>query len=158
MGSENANLLSVYCPFINGVYGFTYTRQNYDTKGISPSRPHIASDSTTSTSVKLAKREKPVSSICNGVMHHQKRSSISNCPKGHVINVTFHDDKCFSAFPNDGRIGSRTNVVKPDKYKNMSFDCLGHWPAAIPGEKYVTLVEKSSLTNDQRRYRCAVSQ
>ena len=82
---------------------------------------------------------------CGDTDLNNPKSSVSNCPKGHVINITFQNEICNS---------EQTNII--DR-KNLSFDCLGDWPAKTNGERYVALLQNARSFQGQIQYRCAVS-
>ena len=82
---------------------------------------------------------------CGDTDLNNPKSSVSNCPKGHVINITFQNEICNS---------EQTNTI--DR-KNLSFVCLGDWPAKTNEERYVALLQNARSFQGQTQYRCAVS-
>ena len=146
--TENIVPLYTYCPFLNGIYSFTYTKTNHLNSQRNPELlatsnrpsqhldidiPMLACDETKSTSV------------------------ISNCPKGHVINITFQKESCISNHYAQSERRSRMSKMHNILPDSMSFDCLGDWESETIGDRYVALLEKSSSLDGQPRYRCAVS-
>ena len=148
---DAANSFQTYCPFLNGMYSFTYTKTNnlngesYPKALTINNRPFQNHDENISTLT------------CGGTTQPNSKSVISNCPMGHVINITFQKESCIpNNHPKDSeRRGSLDmNDILQD---NFSFDCLGDWPSKTVGEQYVALLEKSGALNDPPRYRCGVS-
>ena len=143
------NSFQTYCPFLNGMYSFTYTKNNH-LKG--ESYP----EALTINNQPLQNLDENISTLsCGGTTN--SKSVISNCPMGHVINITFQKESCIPKnYPKDsGR--SRSLDVNDISQENLSFDCLGDWPSKKAGEHYVALLEKSGASNDPPRYRCGVS-
>ena len=143
--------LYTYCPFLNGMYSFTYTKTNH-LKG------ELYPEALTTNNRPFQNQDENISTLtCGGTTQPNSKSVISNCPTGHVINITFQKESCIpSNYPKDsGRRGllDRNDVLK----ENLSFDCLGDWPSKTGGELYVALLEKSGALNDPPRYRCGVS-
>ena len=130
-----------YCPFLNGMYSFTYTKTNH-LKG--ESYP----EALTMNNRPIQNLDENISMLtCGGTTQPNSKSVISNCPMGHVINITFQKESCI---PNNYH---KDNILQD----NISFDCLGDWPSNTVGEQYVALLENSGTLNDPPRYRCGVS-
>ena len=130
-----------YCPFLNGMYSFTYTKTNH-LKG--ESYP----EALTMNNRPIQNLDENISMLtCGGTTQPNSKSVISNCPMGHVINITFQKESCI---PNNYH---KDNILQD----NISFDCLGDWPSKTVGEQYVALLENSGTLNDPPRYRCGVS-
>ena len=156
-GADDDSLLSSYCPFINGVYSFTYFQTVHPDNGITP-EIISAKNRPIEKSSKFESSGRTVSTMCNGELYNQPKPIISNCPKGHMINITFQKHVCFSEYHESKTKRSSQYMVDEFRHRNMSFSCLGDWPAENIGERYVALLQKPSDVESQPRYRCAVSQ
>ena len=149
---ESTNRFDTYCPFINGVYSFTHTKTIWRDSKVN------TEDKTASRrpNKKFEKIEKVSSSACGVTKQNKLKSSISNCPKGHVINITFQKDRCFSEVY-EGNTKKTKQLGNNDfKEENMSFNCLGDWSSENNGERYVALLQNSRSFESQPQYRCAV--
>ena len=135
---ENKHLISTYCPFINGIYSFKYARTTRNMDRMYPD--HLTRSGKNGQHVQGKN-----SVFCGETDLNNPKSSISNCPKGHVINITFQNDICNS---------EQTNIINR---RNLSFVCLGDWPAKTKGERYVALLQNARSFQGQTQYRCAVS-
>ena len=138
---DASNSFQTYCPFLNGMYSFTYTKTNNLNGGSYP-------EALTINNRPFQNLDENISTLtCGGTTQPNSKSVISNCPMGHVINITFQKESCI---PNNYH---KDNILQD----NISFDCLGDWPSKTVGEQYVALLENSGTLNDPPRYRCGVS-
>ena len=151
VNSDATNSLYTYCPFLNGIYSFTYGKslplnaQFYPELLTTSNRPSQNLDENIHTLT------------CGETTQPNSKSLISNCPKGHVIKITFQKESCV---PNNyHKVNERSRSLNLNNIleDNVSFDCLGDWPSETIGERYIALLETSDSLNNHPRYRCGVS-
>ena len=149
--SDVTNSLYTYCPLLNGIYSFTYSK-THPLNG--QSDPELL---TTNNRPSHNLDENVLTLTCGGTTQPNSKSVISNCPKGHVINITFQKESCVPNNYHKGNYRSKSLSLNNILQDNVSFDCLGDWPSETVGEHYIALLEKSNSLNSLPRYRCGVS-